>query len=102
MFIKLSAIVIAFVLVFGGAAATASAAQASLPTDALYPVKALSESVALGLSANSAERLEKVLEQAQRRVNEMAALAEVGVSIPEHVGKDYVERVEYALRLAAR
>jgi len=102
MFTKLSALLIALVLVFGGAAATASAAQESLPMDALYPVKTLSESFMLGFSVNSADKLEKALEHTQRRVDEMRALAQMGVAVPEQVGNDYVERVDYALRLAAR
>jgi hypothetical protein len=102
MLAKLSAILIAFVLVFGGAAATASAAQQSLPTDALYPVKTLSESVALGLSVNSAAKLEKALGHAQRRVDEMAALARLGMAVPKQTAEDYAGRVEFALRLAAR
>jgi hypothetical protein len=102
MFTKLLAVFIAFVLVFGGVAATAYAAQDSLPPDALYPVKTLSESVALGLSVSSAQKLEKALGQAQRRVDEMAKLAAMGVSVPEKVNREYVERVEYSLRLAAR
>jgi len=102
MFTKLMAVLIAAVLVFGGAAATASAAQGSLPVDALYPVKTLGESVALGLSFGSVEKLDKALEHAQRRVNEMAALIEMGVGVPAHVSDDFVEGVEYALRLAAK
>jgi hypothetical protein len=42
------------------------------------------------------------LEHAQRRVEEMAALSAIGVDIPQHVGENYVEQVEYALRLAAK
>ena len=102
MYTKLMAVLIALVLVFGGAAATASAAQESLPTDALYSVKTLGESVALGLSVSPAEKVEKALNHTQRRVNEMAALTKMGVTIPENGGKDYVERVEYTMRLAAR
>ncbi|OGO37381.1 MAG: hypothetical protein A2W35_06750 [Chloroflexi bacterium RBG_16_57_11] len=102
MYTKLIAVLITLALVFGGVAATASAAQESLPTDALYPVKTLGESVALGLSVSSMDKLEKALEHAQRRVDEMRALAEMGVAVPENVGDDYDGRVEYALRLAAR
>jgi hypothetical protein len=102
MFSKILAVFIAFVMVFGGAAATAYAAQSSLPTDALYPVKTLGESVAIGLSVSSATRLEKALGQAQHRVDEMAKLAASGVAVPEQVGVDYSGRVEYSLRLAAK
>ena len=85
MYTKLMAVLIALVLVFGGAAATASAAQESLPTDALYSVKTLGESVALGLSVSPAEKLEKALDHTQWRVKEMAALTKMGVTIPENV-----------------
>jgi hypothetical protein len=102
MFTKLMAVLIAAVLVFGGAAATASAAQSSLPVDALYPLKTLQESVALGLTVSTADKLEKALGHAQRRVDEMRALGEIGADVPAHLVKDYAERVEYTLRLASK
>jgi hypothetical protein len=102
MFTKLAAVLIAVVLVFGSAAATASAAQESLPMDALYPIKTLSESIELGLTPGAQAKLEKALEHAQRRVDEMAILGEMGESIPQHLADGYAEQVEYTLRLASR
>ncbi len=102
MFTKLVALLIAVVMVFGGAAATASAAQESLPMDALYPIKTLSENVALGLTPGSQAKLQKALDQVQRRVDEMAALSEMGEEVPDHLAEGYAEKVEYALRLASR
>jgi hypothetical protein len=90
------------VLVFGGAAATASAAQSSLPLDALYPLKTLSESVELGLTVSPTEKVEKALEHAERRVDEMKALGQTGTDVPEHLAEGYTEQVEYTLRLAAK
>jgi hypothetical protein len=102
MFTKIAAGLIAAVLVFGGAAATATAARSSLPLDALYPIKMLGEQFELGLTTGSQIKLEKALEHLQRRVVEMAALGEMGEQIPAHLSKGYVEQVEYALRLASK
>ncbi len=102
MFTKLIAVLIAAVMVFGGAAATASAAQNSLPVDALYPLKTLRESVELGLTVSPADKLEKALEHLQQRVDEMAALSKMGADIPEQLAEGYAEQVEYTLRLASK
>jgi hypothetical protein len=102
MFTKLMAVLIAAVLVFGSAAATASAAQSSLPLDSLYPLKTLRESVELGLTVSAADKLEKALEHTQRRVDEMMALSQIGTDVPEHLAVGYAEQVEYTLRLASK
>jgi uncharacterized membrane protein YgcG len=101
MFTKVMAVVIAAVLLFGGFAATAYASQASLPNDALYGVKTFGENVRLSLASQGDDKLGLALEFAQRRVEEIAALKELGIEIPPHVAAQYQEQVEYTLRLAA-
>jgi uncharacterized membrane protein YgcG len=101
VFTKLIAVLIAAALVFGGAAATAYASQASLPNDALYGVKTFGESLVLSLAPQANDKLGLALEFAQRRVDEMEALKQSGMSVPEHVAAQYQEQVEYTLQLAA-
>ncbi len=101
MFTKIMAVVIAAVLLFGGFAATAYASQDSLPNDALYGVKTFGENVRLSLASQGDDKLGLALEFAERRVEEMAALNELGMEIPQHVAAQYQEQVEYTLRLAA-
>jgi uncharacterized membrane protein YgcG len=101
MFTKVMAVLIAAVLVFGGAAATAYASQASLPTDALYGVKTFGENIRISLAPQADDKLGLALEFSQRRVDEMAALNQLNMNIPEHVATQYQEQVEYTLRLAA-
>lgn len=72
-----------FAALFGGAAGTAYAAQDDLPTEALYPVKTLTEDARLALTSNPQARLELLGALAQTRTQEMVQLAEVGVVPPE-------------------
>ncbi len=97
MFTKIMAVLIAATLVFGGAAATAYASQASLPNDALYGVKTFGENLRLSLAPQPNAKLGIALEIAQRRVQEMAALSEMDIEIPVHLASQYQEQVEYAL-----
>jgi len=101
MFTKVMAVLIAAVLVFGGAAATAYASQASLPTDALYGVKTFRENLQLRMAPQADDKLGLALEFAQRRVDEMEALNQLGMTIPAYAAAQYREQVEYTLRLAA-
>ena len=72
-----------FAALFGGAAGTAYAAQDDLPTEALYPVKTLTEDARLALTSNPQARLELLGALAQTRTQEMVQLAEAGVVPPE-------------------
>ena len=74
----LAVFIAVFVLVFGGASATAYAAQSSLPGDALYPVKTGLEQTQVRLSSDAADQAELQLEFAQRRLQEIAALIDEG------------------------
>jgi hypothetical protein len=78
IFGTLAVLIAMFVLIFGGASATAYAAQSSLPGDALYPVKTSLEQTQVRLSSNAADQAELQLEFAQRRLQEIAALIDDG------------------------
>ncbi|MFO7773105.1 MAG: DUF5667 domain-containing protein [Dehalococcoidia bacterium] len=69
------AIVLTLSAVGGG---TAYASQASLPGDTLYQVKLSTEQVRMMMPADDVGRAERALSFAERRVEEMEALAEKG------------------------
>ena len=88
------AIALALVALGGG---TAYAAQASLPGDALYSLKLGTEQAEMMLPGDDAARAERALSFADRRVEEISALAEKGRS--EDLGLA-VEKYGYALDMA--
>ncbi len=70
-------LLIAFIL-FGGAGATAYAAQSSLPGDALYALKTGLEETQVRLSHDAARQAELHLDFAERRLVEIASLISQG------------------------
>ncbi len=74
----LASLALVMSLVFGGAGATAFAAQNSQPDEALYGVKLTTEDLRLGLSADPQERLVLTLSLIQVRTQEMIGLVERG------------------------
>jgi hypothetical protein len=83
--IALATLILTLALLFGGAGATVFAAQSSLPSDFLYPVKVLSEDVLLDLTNNPQARFDLLLDFSDRRVNEISALAAQGKTVPGDV-----------------
>jgi hypothetical protein len=76
--IYLTVVVFVLVALFGGGYATASASGDALPGDALYPVKVNLEQARLALTINRVRKGELHLEFAQRRMEEINALAALG------------------------
>ena len=74
----IAAAVIALPLLFGGAWATASAAQDALPGDTLFSVKTALEDAQVALAQNAADDARLHLDFAAKRLDEMARLAETG------------------------
>ena len=72
------AIVLVLVILFGGSAASAYAAQGSLPGDALYPVKTAIEDVSADFSMDSASEVRLYLRLAEKRIAEIESLAAEG------------------------
>jgi len=68
-------VVIAIVLTLSAAGGTAYASQGSLPGDTLYPVKLATEQVRMALPGDDLSKAERALTLAERRVEEMEALA---------------------------
>ena len=89
------------VLLLFASATTVFAAQNDLPTEPLYGVKTLSEDAGLWLTTDPASKLERLVELAQLRVQEMTTLAEQGETIPAQVVERLRLHIETALQLAA-
>lgn len=84
-----------------GSHAVVSAAQDDLPTDPLYPVKLASEDAGLWLEPDPTMKVEMLMEQAQTRTQEMAAMVSEGVPPPVEQTIRIQERIRLALQLAA-
>ncbi len=87
-------------LLFSGGV-TVQAAQDDLPTDLLYPVKTLSEDVRLWLNTDPQKEIGLLGEFAQRRGEEISALAEEGVAPPPEVIERMDQHIEQMLQIAA-
>jgi hypothetical protein len=87
-------------LLFGGGA-TVSAAQDALPNEALYQLKLLSEGTQLWLNADPAVEVELLMQQAQTRTQEIAALNEQGVTPPDALMIRAQDRIHQALEVTA-
>jgi hypothetical protein len=87
-------------LLFGGSA-TVSAAQDALPNEPLYQIKLVSEDVHLWLVSDPPAQIEILMQQAQTRTEEMAALASRGKTPPAELTIQAQERIQRALQLAA-
>lgn len=100
MNIFISALVIVGLL-FGGSA-TVSAAQDDLPTQSLYQVKLMSESVRLWWVSDPAQQIDILMEQTQTRLQEMQELSDQGVMPPAEVAIQAQEHIQRALQIAAQ
>jgi hypothetical protein len=97
----LTAFVVVVSMLFGGAGATVYAAQDSLPTDTLYPVKTLSEDMMLVLVNDPQSRLDLVLGYTNRRVEEILAVMAAGDTIPDEVIDRLQSELDMTLEIAA-
>jgi hypothetical protein len=87
-------------LLFGGGA-TVSAAQNDLPTEPLYQIKLVSEDASVWLAHDPIMKIEMLMEQAQTRTEEMAALASAGITPPAGLATRMQDRIQQALHLTA-
>jgi hypothetical protein len=94
-------ILLALAIVLGGGGATAYAAQDSIPTDTLYPVKLFLEDAQYSLTTDPIEKVELLVTFANTRIAEIAALAEEGEEIPIEVTDDLQNELQAMLILAA-
>lgn len=92
-----------FVLAGGG---TASAAQAALPGDLLYPIKvSINEPIEVALASDVSAKAEVAVKLAERRVEEAQALAAKGtleVSVAEELAANFDAHAAVAEELSAQ
>ncbi len=91
--ITITTILIIFSMILSGTGATVYAAQDSLPEQALYPIKVLSEDLAAQIPRSPEYKLDLLLDFADRRVVELGALADSGTQPPAYL----IERLEFHL-----
>ena len=86
---------------FLGGSVTVAAAQDDLPNQPLYQVKLWTEDAALALAGSPQKQATVLMNMAQRRVEEMAALAEKGVTPPAQVHEQLEQHLNQTLALAS-
>jgi len=94
-------ILILLAVAFGGTTATAFAAQESLPSEALYPIKTFVEDVRLALTSDPEAEVELLLQLSDERMEEIAALIEQGLPVPDAVATQLQSHLNLALKTCA-
>ncbi len=97
-------VVVSLLLVLASVAGftgTLYAAQDDLPGQALYPLKTWSEDVRVSLTADPARQVERLMDMAQRRVEETVALTQAGRVPPETVLQRMERHLYRAMEQAA-
>ena len=95
-------ILILLAVAFGGTTATAFAAQDSLPSEALYQIKTFVEDVRLALTSDPEAEADLLLQLADERMEEIAALSGQGLPVPNEVATRLREHLDQALQEAAK
>lgn len=99
MNVLMSILVIAGLLFTGGV--TVNAAQDDLPNEPLYGVKTWSEDLNLQFQNRPEEKVERLMELAQIRIQEMRQLAETGQISPDRVRERLEQHVHEALQICS-
>jgi hypothetical protein len=100
MFAVVTTVFVLVALVFGGGSATVYASQASLPDEALYPLKIASEDTRLCLAGDPQTKLGLLLDFTDHRIAEMVALQVAGEPAPEETALRLQAEYNLALQLA--
>ncbi|MBT3313659.1 MAG: hypothetical protein HN390_03505 [Anaerolineae bacterium] len=87
-------------LLMGGTGGTVYASQDSLPNETLYGIKIASENMRLNMANDTQSELSLLLEYANRRGEEITALAEEGTELPEATMTMLQTQLQQALQLA--
>jgi len=88
-------------LVFGGGATAVGAAQNDLPNEPLYALKTWSEDISLQFQNDPQLKVERLMELAEIRVQEMTQLAEDGQTPPDQVVLRLEQHIYQALQLCS-
>ncbi len=81
---------------------TVYAAQSSLPGDALYAIKSVSEDIRLSLTFTPQAKLNLTMDYTTKRVGEIQSLVRQGKSLPDQTSQRYLQELEDELQLAAQ
>ncbi len=100
--LTLARLALVLTIMFGGTTATTYAAQESMPSDVLYPVKLFTEDVRLALTNDPQAAFDLNLALANRRINEINGSVEEGLQISSRVTVRLQEHLEQALQAAAQ
>lgn len=93
-------ILVAVGLLFGGGTAV-SAAQDDLPNEPLYAVKIWTEDLSLQFQDAPEEKVDRLMDLTQTRIQEMIRLSEEGEPIPDQVTLRLEQHIQQALQLCA-
>jgi len=93
-------IIMALGLLLGGSGVTAAAAQNSMPDDALYSVKLISERVRMQLANDPTEKYQLALQYANRRIEEAGYILGQGEAPNDALMMRLQEQVQQCLKLA--
>jgi hypothetical protein len=96
----LVSLILAASLLLGGGA-TVAAAQDDLPNQSLYQLKLWTENAKMAMTGDPQEQATLLMTMAQARVQEMAALADMGITPPDQVRERLEQHLHQALQLAA-
>ena len=97
MNVVLSILVVAGLLFGGGA--TVSAAQDDLPNEPLYALKTWTEDLSLQFRYTPEEKVMRLMDLAQVRIQEMTRLSEAGEPVPDQVKLRLEQHIQQALQL---
>lgn len=95
-------ILILLAVMFGGTTATAFAAQESLPSEALYPIKTFIENVRLALTSDPEAEVMLLLQFSDERMEEIATLIQQGLPVPDTVAIQLQQHLHSALQESAQ
>jgi hypothetical protein len=87
-------------LLFGGGA-TVNAAKDDLPDEPLYTVKMWSEDVSLQLQNKPEAKVDRLMELAQTRIQEMTQLVDAGKDVPDQARQRLEQHIQQALQLCS-
>lgn len=99
MNLMISILVIAGLLFGGGA--TVNAAQDDLPNEPLYSMKIWSEDIRLQFQNDPEQKVDRLMELARVRIQEMTRLADAGQAVPDQTRLRLEQHIQQALQLCS-
>jgi hypothetical protein len=87
-------------LLFGGGA-TVNAAQNDLPNEPLYGLKLLSENISLQFQNNPEQKVERLMDLTQARIQEMTRLTDANQAVADQVRQRLQDHIQQALQICA-